>query len=219
MLVSLFLCLCQEQGAWRGEQTPHTNDTLTLTHMTLIDNIQKHSESQAPPTETEDMLTSPNVKTSDKGLGDSLENLEVFSEIDSTLSQQADLEKPTFTPQSLSSTKPTNTPSVKSPDQHLHTPTHAPSNAEDHRLDSRSTHDTLTPITVKPCLERTEPLAASASLVSTDADSESHPTDSHFTHQLTHLLTSNCSKSESVLHFICTFLFACSKEKYFCVLH
>lgn len=186
---------------------PHTTDTLTLTHMTLIDNTQKHSESQAPPTETKDMLTLPNVMTSDEGLGDSLVKLEVVSEIHSTFSQQAHLEKPTFVPQSLSST---NTPSAKSPELHLHTQTHTPSNAED---------DTHTPITVKPCLERTEPLAASASLVSTDADSESHPTDSHFTHQLTHLLTSNCSKSECVLHFICTFLFARSKEKYFCVLH
>ncbi len=162
MLVSLFLCLCQEQGAWRGEQTPHTTDTLTLT---LIDNTQKHSKSQAPPTETNDMLTLPNVMTSNKWLGDSLEKHEVVSEIHSTFSQQAHLEKPTFVPQSLSST---NTQSTKSPEQHLDTQTHTPSNAED---------DTHTPITVKSWLERTEPLAASASLVSTDADSESHPTD------------------------------------------
>lgn len=176
MLVSLFLCLCQAQGAWRGEQKPHTNDKLTLTHMT-----QKHSESQAPPTETKDMFTLANVITSDEGVGDSLEKLEVVSEIHSTLSQQ----KNTFVPQSLSSTKPTNTPSAKSPEQHLHTLTHTPSNAKDRRLDNRSTHDKHTPITVEPCLERTEPLVASASLVSTDADSESHPTDSHLKHQLT----------------------------------
>lgn len=161
--------------------------------MTLIDNTQKHSESQAPPTETKDMLTLPNVTTSDEELGDSLEKLEVVSEIYSTFSKQAHLEKPTFVPQSLSSTKPTNTPSAKSPEQHLHTQTHTPSNAED---------DTHAPITVKPCLERTEPLAASASLVSTDANSESHPTDSHFTHQLTHLLTSNCSRSECVAFYL-----------------
>lgn len=197
MLVSLFLCLCQEQGAWRGEQTPHTNDKLTLTHMT-----QKHSESQAPPPETKDIFTLPNIMITNE-----------------KLSQQAHLEKTTFVPQSLSSTKPTNTPSAKSPELHLHTLTHTPSNAKDRTLDSRRTHDTHTPITVKPCLERTEPLDASASLVSTDADSESHPTDPHFTHQLTRLLTSNCSKSECVLHFTCTFLFAHPKEKYFCFLH
>lgn len=198
MLVSLFLCLCQDQGAWRGEQTPHTNDTLKLTHITLIDNTKKLSESQSPPTVTQD---SPNVMTSEKELSNYLEQIVEVSEIHSTLSQQACLEKSPFAPQSLSST---NTPSAKPPEQHLH----ISSNAEDHRLDSRSTHDTHTSFTVKPCLEKTEPVAASASLVSTDADSESHPTDLHFTRQLTHPLTSNCSTSECVFHFICTFLFA-----------
>ncbi|XP_073690696.1 nesprin-2-like [Garra rufa] len=147
---------CLEQGAWRGEQTPHTNHTLTLTHITLIDNTKNHSESQAPSTETQD---SSKVMASDKELGDSTsEKLVVVSEIYSALSQQARLEKNPFVPQSLSSTKPTNTASAKPPEHHLCTP----SNAQDHSLDSRSTHDTHTTITVKPCLEKTEPVASLA---------------------------------------------------------
>lgn len=44
MPVSLFLCLCQEQGAWRGEQTAHTSDT-------QIHKTNNHPQSQAPPTD------------------------------------------------------------------------------------------------------------------------------------------------------------------------
>lgn len=175
LLVSLFLCLCQEQGAWRGEQTPHTSDTLTL--MTLSENTHK---SLAPPTETEDMLTSPNVMTSGEGVGGALEKLVGVLEMYSTPSQQTHLDETPYVLQSLGST---------STSEHR---THTPSDVVDHSLDSRSTHDTHTPITVKPHLEKTEPLAASTSLVSTDADSDSHPTDSNFTQTL-------CSSTHFIL--------------------
>ncbi|XP_067242791.1 nesprin-2 isoform X14 [Chanodichthys erythropterus] len=141
-----------EQGAWRGEQTPHTSDTLTL--MTLSENTHK---SLAPPTETEDMLTSPNVMTSGEGVGGALGKLVGVLETYSTPSQQTHLDETPYVLQSLGST---NTPEHR---------THTPSDVVDHSLDSRSTHDTHTPITVKPHLEKTEPLAASTSLATGEA--------------------------------------------------
>lgn len=165
--------------------------------MTLPENTHKHPESQAPPTETEVMLTSPNVMTSGEEVGGALEKLVGFSETHSTSSQQTHLDEIPYVLQSLGST---NTLSAKTPEHCTHTPSNA-----DHRLDSRSTHDTHTPIAVKPRLEKTEPLAESTSLVSTDAVGESHPTDSNLTQTL-------CSSTHSppdfkwcVLHFICIF--------------
>jgi len=163
--------------------------------MTLPENTHKHPESQAPPTETEDTLTSPNVMTSSEEVGGALEKLVGFSEMHSTSSQQSHLDE---IPYVL-----TNTPSAK---------THTPSDG-DHRSDSRSKHDTHTPITVKPHLEKTEPLAASTSLVSTDADGESPPTDSHLTQTLCSSTHSPLDFKWCVLHFICIFLFAHTKEK------
>lgn len=107
---------------------------------------------------------------SSEEVGGALEKLVGFSEMHSTSSQQTHLDEISYVLQSLGST---NTPSAKTPEHCTHTPSDA-----DHRLDSRSTHDTHTPIAVKPHLEKTEPLAESTSLVSTDADGESHPTDS-----------------------------------------
>lgn len=192
LLVSLFLCLCQEQGAWRGEQTPHTSDTLTL--MTLSENTHTNPESKAPPKETEDMLTSPNVMISGEGVGGVLEKLVGVLEMHSTPSQQTHLDETPYVLQSLGSTN--------TPEHHTHTP----SDVVDHSLDSRSTYDTHTLITVKPHLEKTEPLAASTSLVSTDADNDSHPTDSNFTQTLCSSTHSTPDFKRCVLHFICTFL-------------
>ncbi|KAK7140539.1 hypothetical protein R3I94_012967 [Phoxinus phoxinus] len=102
------------------------------------------------------MLTSPNAMTSGEEVGGALEKLVGFSEMHSTSSQQTHLDEIPHVLQSLGST---NTPSAKTPEHCTHTPSDA-----GHSLDSRSTHDTHTPITVKPHLEKTEPLAESTSL-------------------------------------------------------
>lgn len=152
-LARLFLSVCQEQGAWRGEQT---SDAHTLTH-------NKHLVSQATP--IWDTLTSANVLTSDEVKCAMSSEILGVSKIPSSPIQQAYSSETTLNlHQEERFTKPIDTTLAVAPGHLTHTLTPAtdtciPSNTE----------DTHPQITNKPQMEKTEPLATSRSLVSTDA--------------------------------------------------